>query len=58
MGWDGGTGTDRVSGMGEPTDYLMVVDASVNSTKLNWIIEHDAEIKVMLGRRTGRQRRR
>ena len=48
MEWDGGTGSEKASGTGQLTDYLMVVDASVNSTKLNWIIEHDAQIEVVL----------
>jgi hypothetical protein len=48
MGWDGGAGPARVSAAAAPTDYLMVVDASVNSTKLNWIIEHQAQVDVSL----------
>ncbi len=41
MGWDGGI---RPS----PGDYLMVVDASVNSTKLNIAIEQSLQLDVTL----------
>ena len=43
MGWDGG-----LAGPEENSDYLMVVDASINSTKLNWIVGHEAAIEVKL----------
>jgi hypothetical protein len=43
MGWDGSVAID---GRG---DYLMVVDASVNSTKLNAVVQHSADIDVTLG---------
>jgi hypothetical protein len=41
FGWDGGV--SYTSG-----DYLQVVDASVNSTKLNEVIEHSANVDVRL----------
>ncbi len=41
FGWDGGV--SYTSG-----DYLQVVDASVNSTKLNEVIEHSADVDVRL----------
>ena len=44
MGWDGGVSHEG------PSDYLMVVDASVNSTKLNAVVEHSADIDVKLGK--------
>lgn len=40
--WDGGV--NYTSG-----DYLMVVDASVNSTKLNAVVKHSAVVDVRLG---------
>lgn len=46
MGWSGSAGPQFADAA--PTDYLMVVDASVNSTKLNWIIEHKADVEVSL----------
>jgi hypothetical protein len=46
MGWDGGAGPNVEAD--NASDYLMIVDASVNSTKLNWIINHAAEIDVTL----------
>jgi len=42
MGWDGSV-ADPAGG-----DYLMVVDASVNSTKLNAVVKHSADIRVRL----------
>ncbi|MBI5289511.1 MAG: DUF4012 domain-containing protein [Chloroflexi bacterium] len=42
MGWDGAVAN------ASPGDYLMVVDASVNSTKLNAVVEHSADILVQL----------
>ncbi len=42
FGWDGAVG--YATG-----DYLQVVDASVNSTKLNEVIEHSADVEVHLG---------
>ncbi len=41
FGWDGSVSYS--SG-----DFLQVVDSSVNSTKLNWIIEHSADVEVRL----------
>lgn len=43
FGWDGSVSAPP-SG-----DYLMLVDASVNSTKLNAVIDHSASIDVQLG---------
>ena len=43
MGWAGSVAYP------EGDDYLMVVDASVNSTKLNAVVEHAADIDVRLG---------
>ncbi len=42
MGWDGGVAHQ------DGSDYLMVVDASVNSTKLNAVVQHSADIGVRL----------
>ena len=50
FGWDGGVSY----GSG---DYLALVDASINSTKLNAIIDHSADIDVQL-RDDGSARRR
>jgi hypothetical protein len=42
LGWDGRVARKR------DHDYLMVVDASINSTKLNAVVEHSADIEVSL----------
>jgi hypothetical protein len=44
MAWDGGVSVGGESA----TDYLMVVDASVNSSKLNAVVERSADIDVQL----------